>query len=202
MGSRLPALLLGVTAVAVLCVAFSVRDACAVTIPNLYLVSVPPDPAAPDQRAAATKAAMARLLVRVTGDRNAPFDPALQGLIDDAAKYVNRYGSDRQGQLQVGFNTTQVEQALSARQKPVWGAERPLTLLWIAVDDGNGGRALLGANDTPALGLEPAPPGMTERLATLRKELFAVAEERGLPVTLPLLDVQDLGAVTFADIWG
>lgn len=200
--SRLPALLLGVTAAVTLSAALAVREARAVSMPNLYVVTVPPDPAAPDQRAAATKAAMARLLVRVTGDRNAPFDPALQSLLDDAGRYVNRYGSDRQGQLQVGFIATQVDQALTALQKPVWGPERPLTLLWIAVDDGNGGRALLGANDTPALGLEPAPPGMAERLAALRKELTAVAEERGLPITLPLLDVQDLGAVTFADIWG
>src|SRR5258706_15949695 len=43
---------------------------------------------------------------------------------------------------------------------------------------------------------------MGERLAAVRKELLAVADERGLPVTLPLLDVQDLRAVTFADVWG
>jgi hypothetical protein len=102
----------------------------------------------------------------------------------------------------VGFIATQVDQALAALQKPVWGPERPLTLLWIAVDDGNGGRALLGANDTAALGLDPNPPGMTERLAALRKDLQSVADERGLPITLPLLDLEDLGAVTFADVWG
>src|SRR6185503_18770188 len=117
-------------------------------------------------------------------------------------KYLNSYGSDRQGQPQVGFISTQVDQALAALQKPVWGPERPLTLLWIAVDDGNGGRALLGANDTAALGLDPNPPGMTERLAALRKDLQSVADERGLPITLPLLDLEDLGAVTFADVWG
>jgi uncharacterized protein len=182
--------------------ALCAQDGRAVTLPNLYRVSVTPDPAASDQRGAAIKAAMGRLLIRVTGDRNAPFDPALQGMVGDAAKYLNSYGLDRQGQAQVGFIPSQVDQALAALQKPVWGPERPLTLLWIAVDDGNGGRALLGANDTPQLGLEPTAPGMTERLAALRKDLLAVADERGLPVTLPLLDGEDLSAVTFADVWG
>ena len=42
---------------------------------DLYTVTVAPDPAAADQREAATQAAMARLLLRVTGSRSAPIDP-------------------------------------------------------------------------------------------------------------------------------
>ena len=202
MASRLRSLLRGVTAAVVLVGALCARGGHAASFPNLYRVSVAPDATVPDQRGAAIKAAMARLLIRVTGDRNAPLDPALQTMISDAGRYLNSYGLERQGQAQVGFIATQVDQALAALQKPVWGPERPLTLMWIAVDDGNGSRALLGANDTQQLGLEPTPPAMTERLAALRKELLVVADERGLPVTLPLLDVQDLNAVTFADIWG
>jgi hypothetical protein len=202
MASRLRSLLRAMTAAAVLAGALCARGGHAATMPNLYLVSVTPDATVADQRSAAIKAAMGRVLIRVTGDRNAPFDPALQSMISDAGKYLNSYGSDRQGQPQVGFSATQVDQALVALQKPVWGPERPLTMLWIGVDDGNGGRALLGANDTPQLGIEPAPAGMNERLAALRKDLLAVADERGLPVMLPSLDLQDLGAVTFADVWG
>ena len=202
MAPGLRSLLSGVTAAAVLAGALNAHEGRAVTMPNLYRVSVTPDATVADQRTAAIKAAMARVLIHVTGDRNAPFDPALQSMLADAGKYLNSYGLDRQGQAQVGFNATQVDQALAALQKPVWGPERPLTLLWIAVDDGAGGRALLGANDTPQFGLEATTPGMTERLAAVRKDLFAVADERGLPVTLPLLDVEDLGTVTFADVWG
>jgi len=200
MASRLRSFLRVTTAAFVL--ALCARGGLAATMPNLYLVSVTPDATVPDQRGAAIKAAMARVLIRVTGDRNAPFDPALQVMLSDAGKYLNSYGSDRQRQPQVGFSATQVDQALVALQKPVWGPERPLTAIWVAVDDGNGSRALLGANDTPQLGLEPTSAGMTERLAALRKDLLAVADERGLPVTFPLLDLQDLGAVTFADVWG
>src|SRR5690606_16164886 len=76
--------------------------------------------------------------------------------------------------------------------------ERPMTLLWIAIDTGQGERALL-----PAVG---APPGasadMEALLDGLREELVTVAEERGLPVTLPLLDLEDMAAVGFADVWG
>jgi hypothetical protein len=195
-------LLIGVTVAAVWAAALCRDDASAATFPNLYRVSVTPDPTAADPRTATIQAAMARLLIRVTGDRNAPFDPALQSMLGEAGKYLNSYGVDRQGQAQVGFIATQVEQALVALQKPVWGPERPLTLLWIAVDDGAGGRALLGANETPQLGLEATSAEMNARLDSLRKDLQAVADERGLPIRLPLLDGEDLAAVTFADVWG
>jgi hypothetical protein len=173
----------------------------AATVGNLYRVTVTPDPAATDRRAAAAQAGMATVLIRVTGNRNAPLDPELQSLLMDASKYLNSYALLQQGQTQVGFIPSQVDQALTALQKPVWPPERPLTLLWIAVDDGAGGRALLGANDTPQLGAETTP-AMTELLGQLREQLMAVADERGLPVQLPLLDLEDLNAVTFADVWG
>lgn len=173
----------------------------AATFPNLYRVTVTPDPAASDQRLAALQAAMARLLIRVTGNRNAPLDPLLQPVIADPTRFFESYGLDRQGQAQVGFRQSPVEQALTALGLPVWGPERPLTLLWIAVDDGAGGRALLAADETAALGSENTPT-TAELLANVREEITATADERGLLVTFPLLDLEDLNAVTFADVWG
>jgi hypothetical protein len=108
---------------------------------------------------------------------------------------------DRQGQALVGFRRAPVERALAALGLPVWGPERPLTLLWIAVDDGAGGRALLGANEAAELGAA-ATATMPALLTGVRAEISAVAEERGLPIEWPLLDLEDMNAVTFADVWG
>jgi hypothetical protein len=36
----------------------------------------------------------------------------------------------------------------------------------------------------------------------VREEIVAAADERGLPIAWPLLDLQDLGAVSFTDVWG
>lgn len=170
----------------------------AATFPNLYVVTVQPDPAATDQRAAATEAAFAGLLVRVTGNRYAALDPQLQPLIHSARDYYNSYGTDRQGRWPVTFNAQRVEAALARLNIPVWGPERPLTLLWIAVDDGAGGRAQLPANDLPS----DVAPALAELLTMTRTELAAVADERGLPILFPLLDAEDLSAATFTDVWG
>jgi uncharacterized protein len=176
-------------------------QASAATLPDLYTVTVVPDPAVPNQRQASEQAAMAKLLIRVTGDRNAPLDPALQPLTAAPGQYLASYGLDRRGRAVVGFSRARVEQALTSLGLPVWGAERPLTLVWIAVDDGSGGRALLGANEAADRAPEMTP-AMTTLLTAVRAEVARAADERGLPIALPLLDLQDLNAVTFTDIWG
>ena len=174
----------------------------AATFADLYTVTVTPDPAAADQREAAEQAAMARLLIRITGSRNAPLEPALQPLIASPRTFLSSYGDDRQGRALVGFSRGQVERALTELGQPVWGPERPLTLLWVAVDDGAGGRALLGAGGAVSELGAPATPAMTELVDVVREEIVAAVDERGLPIAWPLLDLQDLGAVTFLDVWG
>ena len=173
----------------------------AATFADLYTVTVAPDPAAADQTDAAMRAAMERLLIRVTGNLQAPLDPALQPLLAAPRNFVSSSGQDRQGRALFGFSRSQVERALTELGQPVWGPERPLTLLWVAVDDGAGGRALLGAGEGAELGA-PLTPQMTELMATVRAEISSAAEERGLPIAWPLLDLQDMGAVTFLDVWG
>jgi hypothetical protein len=168
----------------------------AATFPNLYSVTVIQDPAAPDQRAAATQTAFNAVLVRVTGNRYAGSDPALLALIKDASRYTTQYGTDRQGRAVVGFNATRVDQALAGLNVRIWGSERPLTLVWAVVDDGQGGRALLGMGDAPA----DATLATVDLLTMLRTELAAVADERGLPIVLPKLDAEDLAAVTVDDV--
>jgi uncharacterized protein len=174
----------------------------AATFDNLYRVTVPPDPAAPNQREAAIQAAMARLLIRVTGSRNAPLDPTLQPLIGGAESLMTSYGLDLQGRnATVAFNGSRLERAVRDLGMRFWGGERPLTLLWVAVDDGVGGRTLLGANETAELGAVISPQ-MTELLAAVRAEIVAAADERGLPIAWPLLDAEDLSRVSFLDVWG
>ncbi len=73
-----------------------------------------------------------------------------------------------------------------------------MTLVWLAVDRGNGERGLLSATG----GDDGYSPGMNELLRGLEEELFATADARGLPITLPLWDLVDISAISFAELWG
>lgn len=172
----------------------------AAVFPDLYTLTVTPDPEAEDVRDAAVDLAMRRLLVRITGEREPERDPELESLIDDAAQYVASVavGFDRE-RTRVEFYPSQVDRALGALNRPVWGPERPLTLMWIAIDGGDGERVLLSADSVDAAGVSPE---MAEQADAVREELRRVADERGLPNALPLLDLEDLASVAFADVWG
>ena len=175
--------------------------ASAATVQGLYSVTVPRDPAASDRRAAAEQAAMASLLIRVTGSRTAALDPAVRPLLAAPREYVTSYGELQGGSHRVEFRRAPIESALKALGLRVWGPERPLTLLWVAVDDGVGGRALLGANETTEL-RGAATPAVTAMLKAVREQITAAAEERGLPIALPLLDLEDLNTVQITDVLG
>jgi hypothetical protein len=88
-----------------------------------------------------------------------------------------------------------VRSALDAAGLPVWAENRPLVAVWFAVDLGGGRRLILSEGSDQ---LE----GALEQVDEMRDALLESAGSRGLPVVLPLVDAEDLGVVTFADIWG
>jgi hypothetical protein len=181
----------------------SVAESVAATFPNLYSVIVPrnldsaPD-TSPRLEEERIRVAMARLLTRITGRRDAAFEPALSSLRDNAGDYVEQIGPLDRDNMIVRFNPGNVESALVALDQPIWGPQRPQTLLWIAIDGGFGERAILSA-ESPLLAESSE---FDELQARYREELAAVADERGLLLTLPLLDLEDMNALTFVDVWG
>jgi hypothetical protein len=199
---RKPGLIL-LAAVAVLGVCASVASHAA-TFPDLFTVTVAPEVrllegrTSAERRAEIERLGMAQLLTRITGRRDAASDPALVPLIRQASSYVNQYGAIDRERTNVGFNATLVTRELESLNWPIWSAERPLTLLWIAVDFGDGQRALMGETPNTA----EWTPEFAQLMLDVRDQLDTVARERGLPITYPLLDLQDLAAVSFAEIWG
>lgn len=177
--------------------------ASAATFPDLYAIIVPQNggtgaPAQSRTQDEVVRFAMGQLLTRVTGRRDAAFEPALGDMLRSAGEYVEQIGPLDRDNLIVRFNARSVEASLVRLEQPVWGPERPQTLVWIAIDAGLGQRELMPAE--PQLSSPSAELG--ELLATVRSELATVASERGLVLTLPLLDIDDMSALTFADVWG
>jgi len=167
---------------ATLAAAFGV-PAGAATIANLYQSTVPQAGRGEPAQSAAFQDALRDVLVRVTGQRDAPSNAALAPLVADARRYVQTFRPAPGGQVTVSFDGNAIENAVAASGLPLWGRERPTVLVWLAVDRGSQ-RLLIAAG----------APG-DERRAVER-----AAAQRGLVLAWPSLGGLEDRDARLADI--
>lgn len=139
----------------------------AVTVPDLYETSQLVE----GSRDAAFGEALKTVLVRVSGQRDAA---VRVGEVSDPRKYVQRFGFTADNVLQVGFDSASIDQLLSQAGLPIWGRERPATVVMFGVEEGGAWRWLTA--DTPA---------------HEREAIAKVARQRGLPLKWPVMDAQE-----------
>ena len=142
-------------------------------------------------RAEAFSLALAAVLVKVTGQEQLPEGKAAQ--FANAAALVQQYRAMEGQRIEVSFDPAALRRQLDAAQLPVWSAARPAVMIWLAVDEGQGRRGVLGTAS------ELAQPNLANEY---RDILYATADARGLPIILPLLDGEDLSKVSTGDVWG
>lgn len=182
------------------------------TFEDLYRVTIPSNPAIGDaaRRADAATRGMRVLLTRITGRQQAAAYPELRELTANAESYLTSYEFTADA-VSVGFNGNLVDQALTRLNMPIWGQERPATLLWLAMDLGDGQRAELMAAPPGTTGTTGRVAGVASNPLTdeadeffqdVTAEILTAADERGLPIVLPMLDELDRSRVRFADVWG
>lgn len=134
--------------------------------------------------------ALAQVVVRLTGRRDMLDDSRVLALLEQAPRHVQQYryldGPDEATSLLwVRFDVGAVERHLLEAGLPVWSGDRPALLVWLGVQDRQERRLVSSADDHPA-----------------RSALERTARERGLPLLFPLMDLEDQGRVTLADVMG
>lgn len=169
------------------CLAWLALPAAAATVTGLYEAEVPVAGEDTASRNQAIGVALERVLVRLTGRDPAPGAAALVG---EAPRYVQQFrfrreladSGEAETRLWVRFDKTGLDRALRDRGLPLWGSSRPGVLVWLAAEVA--GRRDLVAGDMP-----------------LAKAVSAYAATRGLPIHWPLLDLEDQGRLSTADLW-
>ncbi len=161
------------------------------TVDWLYDVDVPVADQSADVRSAAFRQALLVALKRITGLDEVPTNPAVASALDAPQRYYVEYryreaDNPVAGALPLKVPMLSVRFAQNAVQKlvadaglPLWSSNRPTTLAWIAVTDG-ANRTVLGANDK----------------SPLLNSVRAHARERGLPLVIPAMDLDDQSAVS------
>lgn len=144
----------------------------AVTLGDLYETD---QPVPNDSRDAAFVEALKTVVVRVSGQRDAP--ARLGAALNDPRKFVQRFGFTVDNVLQVGFDSVSVDKLLQDAGLPIWGRERPATLVLLNVVEPDGYAHWITGDQPNAQ----------------KDVLGKVARQRGLPLKWPAVDPQGVG---------
>ena len=144
-------------------------SALALTRAEMYQATAPVSDRSEAAQTAAFQNAMRTVLIRVTGRRSADEDPNLSQLVANARRYVQQYRAAPDSQLWVAFDGPAIERWLTQNGQPLWGHERPTTLVLLAVSTGAQGGSVVTTEDT----------------SELKAAVDAAALARGLPLVWP-----------------
>ncbi|WP_108124534.1 DUF2066 domain-containing protein [Saccharospirillum mangrovi] len=152
-----------------------------------------------DDQDDAVAEALDRVLVRATGNANVTELEPIVAALENPNRFLSTFRFERSDvtltnvlgesvptkRMIMQFDRGAVEQLLIDNGLPVWGGKRPVTLIWLA-DRLDGDNHILSDSDR----------------AASAEHLKEYANERGIPLTLPLMDLDDTLNVDFTDVYG
>ncbi len=161
------------------------------------------------ERQGAFSKVFSQVLIKVTGNSEVLTLPQIRRALNNADDYVDTWsyrsiadsdlaltasadaiGAGASAQsvaLSVTFFEPEVLSLLETANIPLWPGNRPYTLVWLVVQEELGAKQIVGASSN----------SYPEIMALLETE----SRNRGLPVLLPILDFEDMRAVSADDIW-
>ncbi|AXV64983.1 DUF2066 domain-containing protein [Pseudoalteromonas lipolytica] len=168
---------------------FSSASVFAVEVTNLYQDTLKVADKSRDARLAASREALLNVLVKVSGDTSADQNPTAKERTKDISDYMLKFEYDEKADgtlnLVVKFEANKINALIKDLNLPLWGTRRPLVAIWLAIED-NWRRELVTQESYPQL----------EQL------IYDKAGRRGLPVVVPLLDLEDRAIVGIPEVWG
>ena len=171
------------------------RPAVAVVVEDLFTVELPVADQTTSLRLESFSQAFKQVIVKVSGSNDALNSQAFERPIERSARYVKQFRYINRSQpedeefeagrlfLRIDFDQQLIESLLRENNFPVWGRERPSSLLVISYD----------VNENIKLVSEDATPDLIE-------SLDQAASMHAVPVLFPLMDLEDMALVKIRDI--
>lgn len=165
----------------------------AVEVKDLYLVKLP---VAEQGKTALRKVSLEgfkEVLVRKSGSSAILQSEEVRRAYRKVTSYLQRFEYARQEDpeelsyiISLYFEPRLIDGLIQESKMPLWGSNRPLTIVWLAVEEGFE-RKIVVENSLDNSSFEL---------------LQANGLRRGLPIILPLMDLEDELVVSISDIWG
>lgn len=155
----------------------------AIMVDDLYTVRLPVSDLSGQGQLVLMQQGLGAVLSRISGRTDITTLPVVAKALEEAGQYVQQFTIE-EGQYFAHYDPERLSQLLSSAGVPVWGENRPLTLMWLTVESADG-RKLVGSE-----------------AKTYAQAIDQASKALGLPVMLPLLDLEDVAAVSVTDVQG
>lgn len=186
----------------------------AIVVEQLYEAEIPVSDQTRPTRHQVFRQAFQQTMIRVVGSSSILGNPAIDEARNKVLKYISQFRYrelpesliqqqeatlaqlEQQPELNrdfkpftnmlwIKFDARAINNLLRQNQLPVWGKQRPETLVWIAVRDGGHRYVLRDQDKSP-----------------IKDEIEKAAKQRGLPIRWPTYDETDRKRLPFLDLWG
>ncbi|WP_199483031.1 DUF2066 domain-containing protein [Vibrio owensii] len=160
----------------------------ALTQVDIYRAEVAIDGEQKDGEELARQQGMQDVIVRATGSQSSLSNPVIKKAVGSSSRYISQLGYgqiDGQSSLKMLFNSGQIRSLLTQAQLPLWSPNRANILVWMVEEQGYDRTITWEHSDSTSA-------------ATLRD----AAQVRGLPITMPVGDFDDVTGVNVSDLWG
>ena len=138
----------------------------------------------------ALKKALRQVFVKMSGSTSVLDNAGVRAALSSPQSLLRsyRFAFDKEDRTYyvAEFDQAKLNELLQREMLPLWGDRRPETIVWLAQEDENETRVILD-----------------ESLNTeLQHTLKQTAKERGVPLSLPLMDLTDNVNISTYDVWG
>jgi len=177
-------------------ISFLVSPSFAADVANLYQSQIPVSSQSEEEREKVAPDVLRQVILKVVGDRSALDTADLAPILAQTQQHLLQYQYHRMNTISddltqpdrlaalLSFNKAKLNDSLTKMGLPIWGRNRPEVLIWLALDENNT-RTILSADDHESM---------------TKSALTEAAIIRGLPILLPVMDLQDQTQVTFSDL--
>lgn len=138
----------------------------------------------------AAREALSLVLIKVSGSRDILEHQQIKEKLRTASDFMRAYRFDLQeGKLfyLASFDAQKIDSLIMEAGFPIWDSRRPDSLLWLVIEE------------PTSLQRSVLAEGSHENLLELANK---VASSRGIKITFPLMDLDDLQQINVYDIWG
>lgn len=155
---------------------------------DVFSTEVALDESDADAEKAAKVAGFKQVIVKTSGDKNAPSNPVVVKASRQSGQYLSQisYGElSGLKSLKMVFNPPQIQSLLRQAELPYWSEQRSNIIVWV-VEDSRYSREILWEQSG----------------SSIVNQIKYFSDLRGLPITIPVGDIDDVTGITAPELWG